>query len=192
MDDFLKIVLFGIIPFWSILLIIVFYPIYIKYKKAKNSWKVLYEAKMDIYENLKYNLKNNLFTNKFFTMIFIIGIMADIFGIIWGIIHKIVSLIFFNGAILLYFIMLFTIFKEPNLLTKFGLKSLKLRNIGICDNGIIYNWDKRAMTWEQFKGYKKNNGYIYLIIKKKPNSASALKYSKELENIIKDFLNEIS
>ncbi|WP_292459977.1 hypothetical protein [Methanothermococcus sp.] len=191
MDDFLKIVLFAIIPFWSILLIIIFYPVYKKYKKAKNSWKVLYEAKMDTFESLKYNLKNSIFTNKFFATIFIIGIMADIFGIIWGLIHKIMAEIFFHGVILLYFIILFTIFRKPNLLTKFGSKPT-LKNVIICDKGIIYNQSKGAMTWKQFKGYKKNNGYIYLIIKKKPNNANALKYSKELENIIKDFLNEIT
>ncbi|UXM84570.1 hypothetical protein [Methanococcus aeolicus] len=197
MDYLLKIILLMVI-FLFILLTTVFYRGYKQdkkdkkeYKKAKKSWKILYGAKIDSLENFRYNLKNNIFTNKFFIMFFIIGIPLYIFEIIWGIIHKNILHIFFNGAILLYFIILFVIFKKPNLLTKFGLKPI-LKNIGICDKGVIYNQSKRIFTWEQFKGYKKNNEHIYLMAKKKPNNISALKYSKKLENIIKDFLNEIN
>jgi hypothetical protein len=181
MDNTLKIALILIFLILMIPLVII-YRAYSNYKKAKKSWKVLYIAEMDTLKTMEYNFKHGIFRNKLF-IILLITIYP--FGIIWGIIQKDILYVAFNVLCLLCLIGLYLM---PNMMKK--LNKPMLKKVSICDKGIIYNRDKGINTWDKFKGYKVDDKYIYLIAKEL-NRAIALKYSKELENIIKGFLRRI-
>jgi hypothetical protein len=145
--------------------------------KESKSWDILYTTEVNEREHLKYQLKSNGIKSV------ISMIMATIFLII------IFKLLFMDniavmGFTILVIILTFTIFVYTMFIKK------QIYNVAICDKGII--WNKKPLKWKSFNGYK-IDGDKLVLYKKRPleDITYCLNYNKELENIFKNYLNEI-
>ena len=174
----IEMVLFGIIALCILSVLLVLIIHYRNYFKAKKSWKLEYIAELDIAENMKNNLhKIGIFIKIFLGFI----IINTLFGI---------YLVLFKGApysLLLICMCPFIIVVIIHTITK-KPKYVKLK---ICDNGILFKDSYKK--WDNYKGYYKKGDYLCLILNNGLNNmVQYLKYSEELENIIKTHLNVIT
>ena len=174
----IEMVLFGIIALCILSVLLVLIIHYRNYFKAKKSWKLEYIAELDITENMKNNLhKIGIFIKIFLGFI----IINTLFGI---------YLVLFKGAphslllICMYPFIILAIINHTR------IKKPKYVKLKICDNGILFKDSYKK--WDNYKGYYKKGDYLCLILNNGLNNmVQYLKYSEELENIIKTHLKEI-
>lgn len=175
----IEMVLFGIIALCILSVLLVLIIHYRNYFKAKKSWKLEYIAELDIAENMKNNLhKIGIFIKIFLGFI----IINTLFGI---------YLVLFKGAphslllICMYPFIILAIINHTR------IKKPKYVKLKICDNGILFKDSYKK--WSDYKGYYKKGDYLCLILNNGLNNiVQYLKYSEELENIIKTHLNVIT
>ena len=176
----IEMVLFGIIALCILSVLLVLIIHYRNYFKAKKSWKLEYIAELDIAENMKNNLhKIGIFKNlKIFLGFIIINTLFGIYLVLFkGAPHSLLLICMYPFIILA--IINHTRIKKP--------KYVKLK---ICDNGILFKDSYKK--WDNYKGYYKKGDYLCLILNNGLNNmVQYLKYSEELENIIKTHLKEI-
>ena len=177
----IEMVLFGIIALCILSVLLVLIIHYRNYFKAKKSWKLEYIAELDITENMKNNLhKIGIFINiKIFLGFIIINTLFGIYLVLFkGAPHSLLLICMYPFIILA--IINHTRIKKP--------KYVKLK---ICDNGILFKDSYKK--WSDYKGYYKKGDYLCLILNNGLNNiVQYLKYSEELENIIKTHLNVIT
>ena len=178
----IEMVLFGIIALCILSVLLVLIIHYRNYFKAKKSWKLEYIAELDIAENMKNNLhKIGIFIKILFGLAIINTLCSIYLAQFEG--DSYISL--FMPIYLLIF--LATVYNSITTMAK-KPKYVKLK---ICDNGILFKDSYKK--WSDYKGYYKKGDYLCLILNNGLNNmVQYLKYSEELENIIKTHLNVIT
>jgi len=176
--NLIEMCLLGLLAFIGLSVLVSLIIYYRNIFKAKKSWKLEYVAELDITENMKNNLnKMSIFIKIFLGFI----IINTLFGI---------YLVLFKGApysLLLICMCPFIIVVIIHTMTK-KPKYVKLK---ICDNGILFKDSYKK--WSDYKGYYKKGDYLCLILNNGLNNmVQYLKYSEELENIIKTHLKVIT
>ena len=175
----IEMVLFGIIALCILSVLLVLIIHYRNYFKAKKSWKLEYIAELDIAENMKNNLHKIGIFIKIFLGFIIINTLFGIYLVLFkGAPHSLLLICMYPFIILA--IINHTRIKKP--------KYIKLK---ICDNGILFKDSYKK--WDNYKGYYKKGEHLCLILNNGlTNVVQYLKYSEELENIIKTHLNVIT
>ena len=171
--------LLGLLAFIGLSVLVSLIIYYRNIFKAKKSWKLEYIAELDITENMKNNLHKIGIFKKYFWDLVIINTLFGIYLVLFkGAPHSLLLICMYPFIILA--IINHTRIKKP--------KYVKLK---ICDNGILFKDSYKK--WSDYKGYYKKGDYLCLILNNGLNNiVQYLKYSEELENIIKTHLNVIT
>jgi hypothetical protein len=139
--------------------------------KSKN-WNLEGTAKIDFIDTIKNNIKNN---KLFFPMWFIF---------VFFVFNN--DLVYFGAPFIVITIIFGIMYYIPPMRKKLYNPEIKLFDKGIFIEGYGH------LKWNNFKGYYKKGGHIYLVLSYGfSKMVHSLKYNNKVENIIKSHLKEI-